>query len=89
MNSYLISYDLMAPAKDYPKLISAIKDYGTYAKVLESCWVIKSSDTAKTITDNLKNYIDANDKLFVAKLDNVAAWYNLPKEVSEWLKKNL
>lgn len=37
MDSYLISYDLMAPNKDYSKLISAIKEYGTYAKVLESC----------------------------------------------------
>ena len=40
MNSYIVSYDLMAPHKDYSGLISAIKSYGTYAKVLESCWLI-------------------------------------------------
>ena len=89
MNSYLISYDLMAPNKDYSKLISAIKEYGTYAKVLESCWIVKSSNTAKEIRDNLKNHIDANDKLFVVKLAGVGAWYNLSDKVSEWLKDNL
>ena len=35
MNSYIVSYDLMAPHKDYSGSISAIKSYGTYAKVLE------------------------------------------------------
>lgn len=88
MNSYLISYDLMAPAKDYSKLISAIKEYGTYAKVLESCWIIKSSSDSTTIRNNLVKYIDENDKLFVCKLTGEAAWKNVLC-TNQWLKDNL
>ena len=88
MNSYLISYDLMAPSKDYPSLISAIKKYGTYAKVLESFWIIKSNQSSSKIRDNLKSYIDENDKLFVAELTGKAAWFNVMCS-NDWLKNNL
>lgn len=88
MNSYIVSYDLTAPNRDYSSLIDAIKSYGTYAKVLESCWIIKSSDKSSTIRDNLSNHIDSDDRLFVAKLTGEAAWKNVLC-TSEWLKNNL
>lgn len=88
MNSYIVSYDLIAPNKDYSSLISAIKNYGTYGKVLESCWIIKSKDSSSTIRTHLSNYIDSNDRLFVAKLTGEAAWRNVLC-TNDWLKDNL
>jgi hypothetical protein len=87
MFSYIISYDLIAD-KDYNSLYKAIRDYGSFAHILESVWIINSSSSSTDIRDNLKSYIDNNDKLFVAKLDGESAWWNLSKEVSDWIHKN-
>lgn len=89
MNSYLISYDLMNPGKDYSDLYERIKSYQAWAHVLESVWVVKSSSSAVQIRDNLMQVMDSNDKLFVAKLSGEAAWYNLSESISKWLKENL
>lgn len=88
MNSYIISYDLMTPGKDYSYLISAIKEYGTYAHILESVWVVKSSNNSSSIRDNLSQHMDSNDKLFVARLTGEAAWKNVIC-TDKWLKDNL
>lgn len=89
MSSYIISYDLDNPGQNYEKLIDAIKNYGTYAKITESCWCIVSTDESKVIRDNLESIVDSNDKLFVAKLTGQAAWFGLSKSTSDWLHNNL
>lgn len=87
MNSFLISYDLISN-KDYSSLYTAIKNYGYYAHILESVWIIKSSYSSSDIRNNLKIHIDSDDKLFVAKLTGESAWSNLSKEVSDWIHNN-
>lgn len=84
MTKYLITYDLYAPGKDYDQLIEAIKAYGNWAKICKSCWAIKADSSSAAIRDNLKQYIDANDRLFVCPFSDWAS-YNLPKEVVDWL----
>ncbi len=88
MNSYIVSYDLIAPNKDYSELISAIKSYGTYAKVLESCWIIKSDDSSSTIKAYLTAHMDSDDRIFIAKLSGSGSWKNVLC-TNEWLQNNL
>lgn len=87
MSSFIVSYDLISD-KDFSKLYEAIRNYGSYAHVLESVWIIKSSSSSSNIRDNLMSYMDSDDKLFVAKLTGESAWKNLSKEVSDWIKNN-
>lgn len=87
MASFIVSYDLIAN-KNYDELYEAIRNYKTYAHVLESVWIIKSSTSSSDIRDNLKSYMDSDDKLFVAKLNGESAWRNLDKEISDWIHKN-
>lgn len=82
---HLINYDLCSPGKDYSELITAIKSYGYWAKICESCWAVKTSATDAQIRDHLKNYIDTNDKLFVCAFDGWAG-FNLNQDVVDWLK---
>lgn len=90
MSSYLISYDLMTPGKDYNKLFSAIKELSsTWCRCLYSTWVIKTSYTAVQVRDCLRQYIDSNDKLLVVTLTGDAAWFGIIKECSNWLKNEL
>lgn len=89
MNSYLITYDLDKPGKDYESLINRIKEYPAWAHICESSWCVRSSNSSKDIRDTLSPYLDDNDKLFVGKLTGEAAWQGLSKELTNWLHDNL
>ena len=88
MNTYLISYDLRKPGRNYQGLYDAIKSYGTWGKINDSTWIIKTSDSAVDIRDYLSIQIDYNDSLFIVKTAREAAWRNV-KAKTEWLKNNL
>lgn len=89
MESYLISYDLSAPGRDYEKIADKIKSFGTWAKPLESVWLLRSSTDISVIKDQLADAVDANDSIFVVKVTGLASWQNLHPDVSNWIKLNL
>lgn len=76
MNSFIISYDLNNE-KDYSKLITEIESYSNAAKINKSVWFINSQNESSEIRDNLVDYIDSDDSLFIAKLTGQAAWRNV------------
>jgi len=90
MHTYLVSYDLIRPGKDYTTLHTNLKSYGTWVKPLESVWLIKSSLGVEQLRNSIQAYMDANDKIFVVDVTSkAAAWRNLPSEVSNWIKNSL
>jgi len=92
MNTILVSYDLMAPGKDYARLWSHLESYPNYIKPLESVWLIKTTLSAEEIRNKIKLYIDSNDRLLVINVTgDGAAWQNLigGKTHTEWIKENL
>jgi hypothetical protein len=93
MAAYMISYDLMAPGKDYSSLTKAITTkWSTNWNVLRSQWIISpnANDTAVSIREYLTPYMDSNDKLLVTNLSGEASWRNLgDASSSDWLKKYL
>lgn len=89
MNTILISYDLRAPGKDYPKLKSHLESYGNWAKPLESVWLIRTTLTAVQVRDAAKNNVDQNDKIFTVDITSKeSAWNNLSNDVSQWIQSN-
>lgn len=88
MACYIISYDLLAPGRDYKSLNAAIKSYGTWAKITESLWAVVTEDKATAIRDKLSAHLDPNDRLFVVKSGTEAAWRKVICR-SEWLKEHL
>ncbi len=92
MSIILISYDLGVPetSEDYKKLIAHIKSYGTWAKPLYSTWFVKTEKTCAQVRDEVKKFLDKNDKLLVMDVtDDNWATYGVDKEVTDWMKKNL
>lgn len=87
MPCYLISYDLRRD-RDYDDLYEAIKEYRTWAHVLESTWAVVTQTSAKEIRNDLEQYTDNDDGLFVVKSGTEAAWRNVLCD-NEWLKDNL
>ena len=64
MHTYLVSYDLICPGKDYTTLLNYLRTYGTRAKPLESVWLLKSSLGVEQLRNAIQAYMDANDKNF-------------------------
>lgn len=89
MATFEISYDLIAPGRDYSRLFDAIKAYPGWAHVLESVWIVSSSRSASEVRDDLRQYIDSNDKLLVTRLHGDWASYNLHPNQAEWLKSRV
>jgi len=88
MSKYLVTYDLVGTSEtseDYKRLIKKIKSYPDWGKVQKSVWLIKSSNTATAVRDDLWSYMDSNDRLFIIKVTGTAAWRNEICERS-WLK---
>lgn len=73
MSVFLVSYDLRAPGRDYSRLYTRLSGWRA-VKALESDWLIDAETTAYAIRDDLMSYVDANDRLLVAKLEGQSAW---------------
>lgn len=88
MKAYQISYDLRK-SRDYAALYERIEQYGDYARVLESFWVVVTTQSAEQVRDYLAAALDGDDGLLVTRLSGEAAWRGLDNNVSNWLKQRL
>jgi hypothetical protein len=87
-NNLHISYDLKNPERDYAKVIAAIKQLGSWAKIHYSFWFVKSNFTATQARDYLLKHIDSNDSIYVADAtNNDAAWHNIPDDSSRFIRE--
>ncbi|MXX52655.1 MAG: CRISPR-associated protein Cas2 [Chloroflexi bacterium] len=89
MATYIVTYDLSAPGRNYDDLYKRIKAYGTWAQITESSWAIVTDKTATSVRDNLGKSLDTNDKLFVGDLSRPYAWRGLGQRIGNWLAKNV
>ena len=85
---YIISYDLLKPTQDYENLYSAIKAFHYWGRLTESTWAIVTSKSHVEVRDNLKKYLDDNDRLIVVRSGRVAAWTKLMAS-DGWVKQQL
>jgi hypothetical protein len=74
---YLISYDLMAPGKNYEPLWAELRRLGAVSS-LASVWVGNFVNTSpKAIGDHFLKFMDANDRIFVTEVPDNYAYRNL------------
>ena len=83
---HVITYDLRKPGRDYSDLYDAIKSYGAWAHPLESVWFVDTQTDPGGVRDHLQQCIDSNDMLFVCRLVQHWASFNLSGEVIKWFK---
>ena len=87
-NSKLITYDLIAPGKNYNDLYAYLKSLPGWTRICESVWLTTSTESCVSIRDKLNTLVDSNDRVFVATLTGEAAWHNVLCD-NEVLKTNL
>lgn len=91
MNKFLVTYDLVGTREtsaDYERLIARIKKYSNWGRVQKSVWLIQTVDSAVIVRDELRSYMDDDDRLFVIEVTGTAAWHRVICE-QEWLKNYL
>ena len=82
-NNLHISYDLINPGQNYDRIITAIKQLGSWAKIHYSFWYVDSALTAEQARNFLAQFLDANDSLYVVDAtNNNAQWSNLSVKTS-------
>lgn len=88
MAVYLVTYDLNKETTR-PNIVKHIKDgYSAWAKLSESSYAIKTSNTPSEVFNYLKPMIDDNDNLYVVTLKKPYSGRG-PKDVNDWLENNL
>jgi hypothetical protein len=86
MTTYVVSYDLRAPGRDYKKLFEFLESHTSWAHPLESTWVVVSGRSARQLRE-IARHTDANDNFLVVK--SKAAWRNLTDRLTRWLQTHL
>jgi len=90
MNTLLVTYDLIAPGRNYDPLWSFLESHSYWAKPVRSVYLIKTTQGAESFRNSVQTHIDSNDKVFVVNVtSDEAAWVNLGDTVSKWIKSNL
>lgn len=91
MNSLVISYEVSNDCgKDRVRqaLDAAIREYGIWAHITDSCWAIKTERSVVEVRDALRRLMREVDRLFIVQTAHIAAWNNTMCR-NDWLKENI
>jgi hypothetical protein len=81
MSLFSVSYDLLQPGRNYEPLYARLRALGA-KRVLYSQWMLKHTGQATDVRDDLKRYIDYNDRLLVIDATTSAmAWTSLETDI--------
>ena len=86
---YIVSYDLSGPGQQYDALIKKIEESTAWARLGGSAYLVESEKTAVELRDKYCECLDSNDKIYVGKITAPAAWFGMPKDVTEWIKEKV
>ncbi|MBO7415996.1 MAG: hypothetical protein J6U22_05415 [Bacteroidaceae bacterium] len=82
---YIVSYDLSEPGQKYETLIGKIKESLAWARLGQSAYLVESEQSAVELRNYYRNELDNNDKIYVGKVCAPAAWFGMPKDVTDWI----
>ena len=86
-HNLFISYDLIAPNKNYTAVADAIQRLGAAVRPNLSYWFVDSAYTAEQAAKAVWAVMDPNDKLIVVDTKaNSGYWYNLDPQVSQFMQ---
>ena len=87
MRSYLITFK----SENKNQIIKHIVSFPGYAKIKEDVWIVQTNMKHKELRDNFNSLLkEGVDLLFVIDVtDQAWASFNIPNDVSNWLKKFL
>jgi hypothetical protein len=88
MPCYIVSYELKQPRAQYLDFIDALKSYDDWAQILDSTWAVVTNKSAVEVRDQLWEFLDPDDGIFVLESGSEAAWQDVRCE-NQWLRDTL
>lgn len=88
MSVKLITYDLNSQGQKHAEVLAKIKEFGTWARLSESSYAVKSSLTTEQICNKFTNLIDDNDSFLVIPMTQFHCGWTT-EDVHDWLDNNL
>jgi hypothetical protein len=83
MRTYLISYDITAPARH--ALSSAIMQLGdAWARPLDNTWYVQSAERPAALEGRLRQHLDSEDGLLIQQVESNAVLLNT---ALRWFKR--
>lgn len=82
---YIISYDLKSPQADYEGMQGAIERQGQALRILESTWILDSSNDEDAISTALRNVIHEGDRFIVVHMDANRRQGWLARSMWDWM----
>ena len=88
MAVFTISYDLNKQGQNYEAIWAELKRT-EYNHIMDSTWLISTSENVSQIQDRVKKHLDANDRLLISKLNR--GEYNgwLTNDQWAWIRERL
>lgn len=87
---YLVTYDLNKQGKNYDALYTCLREYSYIRDLdLDSVWFISTTQDASQIDADIRQHMDANDRLFVTRLHKGEYQGWMDKKIWEWINSNL
>ena len=74
MADYMITCDLKRPDQEYHHLLRALAAYPDSLHILETTWLVRTMATPDLILADLEQYVDVEDRMFIAVIQTPAAW---------------
>ena len=85
MALFAVSYQLNN-TKDYPKLWTEMERLGAH-KAMRSFYLMSlTNSTASSVRDHLKGYVDDDDMIFVARMDEKPASHKCYTGTIKWIE---
>ncbi len=77
-NSYLIVLDLKQPVEQYNSLYTYLQSFATWARPLDTAWLVQTEKSASEVTAELGVHLQTNDAVLITRFDN-----------TDWAAKNV
>ena len=88
MKTYIITYQLREVWANYDKFYETLKStYPDNIHFIETAWVVRTDDSAETITKVLRERMGPRDSIFVAEITDDRDGF-VGKGTWEWFGKN-
>lgn len=85
--TYIVAYDLLDEGEDYGPFFQTMQAVESYARPLNSVWIIKSRVPMADLARALSARLQRDDRLLMVECDGHAAWRALTPATVEWLEK--
>ena len=86
---YIIAYDLHPPGQNYKQVEEKINQLEETCKILNTTWIVKTTQTAHEIYDLVEPALDRNDRIFIAPINLATSWGYLNAEIATWINARI